>query len=254
MAAVIALAVLVGVLGAAVGSFLNVVIHRLPRRESLVRPRSRCPSCGAQLTERDNVPVVSWLALRGRCRHCGVAISPRYPLVELGTAVAFVAVAAIRGLDADLLWELPFLAALLAAAAIDLEHRIIPNLLVGPLALWGIATAVALRLDELPELAIAGGGAFALLLVAALVSPGGMGMGDVKLAGAMGLYLGESILPALFVALLAGSVVGAGIIAVKGRAGRKMTVPFGPFLALGGLVGLLAGPELVDAYRSAFLS
>lgn len=245
---------IVGVLGAVVGSFLNVVVHRLPRGESIVRPRSRCPQCGTQLADRDNVPVLSWLALRGRCRHCGVAISRRYPLVELATAAVFVLVAVIRGLDADLIWQLPFVAALLAAGAIDLDHRIIPNRIVLPMALWGAATAVALRLDELPELAVAGGGAFLALLVAALISPGGMGMGDVKLAGAMGLYLGSSILPAMLVAFLAGSVVGVGIIALKAGAGRKTGVPFGPFLALGGLVGLLAGPELIDAYRSAFLA
>lgn len=250
----VAAVALVGVFGAAVGSLLNVVVHRMPRRESIVRPRSRCPSCATELAPRDNVPVISWLALRGRCRSCGAAISPRYPLLELATAAVFVAVVLVRGVDVDLLWQLPFVATLLAAGVIDLEHRIIPNRLVAPMALWGAATALVLRLDELPELAIAGGGAFAFLLVAALISPAGMGMGDVKLAGVMGLYLGESIMPALLVAFLAGSLVGAGIIAVKGRAGRKLGVPFGPFLALGGLVGLLAGPELIDAYRSAFLS
>ena len=250
----IAAIVLVAVLGAAVGSFLNVVIHRLPRRESVVRPRSRCPACGAQLAGRDNVPVISWLVLRGRCRSCGVAISPRYPLVELATAAAFAVVAALNGIELDLLWQLPLVAALLAAGAIDLEHRIIPNRLVTPMTLWGAATALALRLDELPELAIAGGGAFAFLLVTALINPAGMGMGDVKLAGGMGLYLGASIAPAMVVAFLAGSLVGIGIIAVKGGAGRKTGVPFGPFLALGGIVGLLAGPELIDAYRSLFLS
>lgn len=245
--------VVVGVLGAATGSFLNVVIHRLPRGESVVRPRSRCPACSNQLAERDNIPVLSWLMLRGRCRSCGDPISPRYPLVELATAVAFAAVAALRGVDLDLLWALALVAGLFAAAAIDLEHRIIPNRLVIPLALWGALTATTIRLDELPELAFAGGGAFAFLLVAALVSPSGMGMGDVKLAGTMGLYLGESMVPAMLFAFLAGSLVGLAIIAVKREAGRKTAVPFGPFLALGGLVGLLAGPDLIDAYRSSFL-
>ncbi|MGI8660196.1 MAG: prepilin peptidase [Thermoleophilaceae bacterium] len=244
----------IGVLGTLVGSFLNVVVHRLPRGESVVHPRSRCPACGTQLAERDNVPVISWLVLRGRCRSCGVAISPRYPLVELATGLAFAAVVVIAGFDIDLVWQLPLVAALLAAAAIDLEHRIIPNKIVAPLVVWGALTAFALRLDELPGLAIAGGGAFAFLLVTALVNPAGMGMGDVKLAGAMGLYLGASIVPAMFVAFLAGSLIGVGIIAVKGGAGRKTGVPFGPFLALGGIVGLLAGAELIDAYRSLFLS
>jgi len=245
---------IVGLLGVVVGSFLNVVVHRLPRGESIVRPRSRCPSCGTQLAERDNVPVISWLALRGRCRSCGVAISPRYPLVELATGLAFAAVVVIAGFDIDLLWQLPLVAALLAAAAIDLEHRIIPNKIVAPLAVWGGLTALVLRLDELPELAIAGGGAFLFLLLTALINPAGMGMGDVKLAGAMGLYLGASILPAMFIAFLAGSLVGIGIIAVKGGAGRKTGVPFGPFLALGGIVGLLAGADLIEVYRSLSLS
>jgi len=242
------------VLGTLVGSFLNVVVHRLPRGESVVHPRSRCPACGTQLAERDNVPVISWLVLRGRCRFCGVAISLRYPLVELATGLAFAAVVVIAGFHIDLLWQLPLVAALLAAAAIDLEHRIIPNRLVIPMALWGGATALALRSGELAELAIAGGGAFLFLLAAALVSPAGMGMGDVKLAGAMGLYLGASILPAMFIAFLAGSLVGIGVIAVKGGAGRKTGVPFGPFLAVGGIVGLLAGADLIDAYRATFLS
>ena len=244
----------IGVLGTLVGSFLNVVVHRLPRGESVVHPRSRCPACGTQLAERDNVPVISWLVLRGRCRSCGVAISPRYPLVELATGLAFAAVVVVAGFDLDLLWQLPLVAALLAAAAIDLEHRIIPNKIVAPLVVWGALTAFVLRLDELPELAIAGGGAFLFLLLTALINPAGMGMGDVKLAGAMGLYLGASMVPAMFVAFFSGSLVGIGIIAVKGGAGRKTGVPFGPFLALGGLAGLLAGPELIDVYRSLFLT
>jgi len=244
----------IGVLGTLVGSFLNVVVHRLPRGESVVHPRSRCPACGTQLAERDNVPVISWLVLRGRCRSCGVAISPRYPLVELATGLAFAAVVVIAGFDIDLVWQLPLVAALLAAAAIDLEHRIIPNKIVAPLVVWGALTAFVLRLDELPELAIAGGGAFLFLLLTALINPAGMGMGDVKLAGAMGLYLGASMVPAMFVAFFSGSLVGIGIIAVKGGAGRKTGVPFGPFLALGGLAGLLAGPELIDVYRSLFLT
>ncbi len=244
----------IGVLGAIVGSFLNVVVHRLPRGESVVHPRSRCPACGTQLAERDNVPVISWLLLRGRCRSCGVAISARYPLVELATGLAFAAVAVIGGFDLDLLWQLPLLAALLAAAVIDLEHRIIPNKIVAPLVVWAIVTALALRLDELPELAISGAAAFLFLLLAALAYPVGMGMGDVKLAGAMGLYLGASILPAMFIAFLAGTVVGVGMIAAKGAQARKTGVPFGPFLALGGIVGLLVGGDLIEAYRSLFLS
>ena len=245
---VIAAVAVFGPIGAIVGSFLNVVIHRLPRGESVVRPRSRCPACQVEVSARDNLPILSWLLLRGRCRNCGDQISARYPLVELLTAVVFAALALARGVDRDLILELPFAALLIAVAAIDLEHRRVPNVLTGPGAVWAVAAAAALRPAELPELLIAGGAAFAALLVAALAYPGGMGMGDVKLAGVMGLFLGRDVAPALFAAFLAGALVGLAIIARQGRAARKTAVPFAPFLALGGLVGLLAGPELVDAY------
>jgi len=241
-------------MGAAIGSFLNVVIHRLPRRESLVHPRSRCPSCETQIAAYDNLPVVSWLLLRGRCRTCAEPISPRYPAVELLTAVSFAAVAAARGLDADLIVLLPFAAVLVAVAGIDLDHRIVPNRIVVPAAIFGIAASAFVRLDELPELLIAGGGAFMFLLLAALAYPGGMGMGDVKLAGVMGLYLGLSVVPALFIAFLAGTAVGVAKIAREGSEARKSGVPFAPFLALGGLVALVAGPELIELYEDNFLS
>jgi leader peptidase (prepilin peptidase) / N-methyltransferase len=245
--------VLIGLLGAAVGSFLNVVIHRLPRGESLVKPRSRCPGCETTLRAVDNVPLVSWLALRGRCRKCGAAISPRYPIVEAVTAAAFVAVALARGVDNDLFLELPFAAVLVAVAAIDLEHRIVPNRIVVPAAIFGLVAAALVERGQLPELLIAGGAAFTALLVAALAYPAGMGMGDVKLAGIMGLYLGAAVAPALLAAFAAGAGVGGAILARDGAAARKRALPFAPFLALGGLVGLLAGPELVHLYQSRFL-
>jgi leader peptidase (prepilin peptidase)/N-methyltransferase len=240
--------------GAAIGSFLNVVIHRLPRSQSLAHPRSRCPGCGVEIRPRDNVPVLSWLALRGRCRGCGEAISLRYPAVELVTALAFVAVVAANGLSPRLWALLPFTAMLVAVAFIDLEHRIVPNRILLPMAVWALATGVLFRLGELPSLLIAGAAAFTFLLVAALAYPAGMGMGDVKLAGVMGLYLGASVAPALFVAFVAGSLIGIAIVARLGAAGRKQRVPFAPFLALGGLVGVLAGSELVELYTSHFLA
>ncbi len=164
----------------------------------------------------------------------------------------FVAVTLVRGFD-ELLWELPLVAAMVAIATIDLEHRIIPNRIVLPLALYGVLIAALLRPGELPELAIAGAAAFTFLFVAALAYPAGMGMGDVKLAGAMGLYLGVSVIPALFAAFLTGTVVGVAIIAREGAAARKKGVPFGPFLALGGLLAVLAGPEVIDLYQKIFL-
>jgi leader peptidase (prepilin peptidase) / N-methyltransferase len=229
------------------------VIHRLPRGESLVHPRSRCPGCGTQIAGYDNVPIVSWLALRGRCRHCGEPISPRYPAVELLTALVFAAVVLVRGFDDDLILELPFVAALIALAAIDLDHKLLPNRIVYPLAAYGLIATLLVDRGDLVEHLIAGAGAFGFLLAAVIAYPAGMGMGDVKLAGAMGLYLGVSVIPALLVAFLSGSLVGVLILAREGAAARKKAIPFGVFLALGGIVGVLAGPELIDLYESNFL-
>jgi len=240
------------ILGAVVGSFLNVVIHRLPRGESIVSPRSRCPRCGTLIAPRDNVPLLSWLALRGRCRGCGASISPRYPLVELLTAAVFAVVVAVRGPVPELLLDLPFAAALIAVGAIDLDHRIVPNRIVVPAALWGLLAGALVRLDRMPELLLAGAIAFVLMLLAALAYPAGMGLGDVKLAGVMGLFLGVAVAPALFAAFAAGSLLGLALIARHGQKGRKMALPFAPFLAAGGILGLVAGPELVDLYLRSF--
>jgi leader peptidase (prepilin peptidase)/N-methyltransferase len=243
----------VGILGAAVGSFLNVVAYRLPRGESLVAPRSRCPACEAPIAPHDNVPVLSWLLLRGRCRACGASISVRYPLVEALTAAVFAAVAVVRGVDSRLALELPFAAMLIAVASIDLERKVIPNKILLPAAVYGVACAALVATGELPELLIAGAAAFLALLLIALAYPAGMGMGDVKLAGVMGLYLGSAVAPALLVAFLAGTLVGLGVMLQQGAGARKKGVPFGPFLAVGGVVGLLAGPELVDLYLDSFV-
>jgi leader peptidase (prepilin peptidase) / N-methyltransferase len=242
-----------GVFGAVLGSFLNVVIHRLPRGESLASPGSRCPRCGTPVKPYDNVPVISWLVLRGRCRHCGAPISARYPIVELLTALVFAAVVAVRGFDNDLFLELPFVAALIGLAGIDLDHRLLPNKIVYPMAAYGVVATLLVEREDLVEHLIAGAGAFAFLLAALLAYPRGMGMGDVKLAGAMGLYLGLSVIPALLTAFLTGSVVGLAIIAREGTSARKKAVPFGVFLAIGGIVGVLVGPDLVDVYKTNFL-
>jgi len=244
---------LAGVLGAALGSFFNVVIWRLPRGESLVAPRSACPSCGTPIRAYDNVPVLSWLLLRGRCRDCSSAISSRYPLVELGTALLLAGVVVAKGADRDVWLGLAFAALLVPVIFIDLDHRIIPNqlMLIGTVA--APAILLATEPDALVEHGIAAVAAGGFFLVAALAYPAGMGMGDVKLAFVMGLFLGRAVGPALFVALLAGSLVGAAIIAHKGaKEGRKTAVPFGPFLALGGLGGLFAGDALVELYLDTF--
>jgi leader peptidase (prepilin peptidase)/N-methyltransferase len=250
---VVAEIVIAGILGAVIGSFLNVVAYRLPRGESLVRPRSRCPSCGTPVRAVDNVPILSWLLLRGRCRSCRAEIGLRYPAVEALTAVTFAAIVAARGLDDGLVLELPFAALLIALACIDLDHRLLPNKIVYPMAAYGVVATAVLDSGALPEHLIAGAGAFLFLFLAVLAYPAGMGMGDVKLAGAMGLYLGVSIVPALLVAFLLGTLAGLVILAREGVEARKKAVPFGVFLALGGIAAVLAGPELIDAYQSAFL-
>lgn len=241
------------VAGLVAGSFFNVVIARLPRHESLLRPRSRCPHCGHPVRPYDNVPVVSWLLLRGRCRDCGEPISGRYPLVELLTAALFAAVVIDTGANEHVWLGLALVAVLVPVAFIDLDHRIIPNAIVLPGAVAAVAIVAATEPSKLAEHLIAGAAAAGFLLVAVLAYPRGMGMGDVKLAGVLGLYLGRSVGPAMLVALLSGTVVGVVIIARKGAAeGRKTAVPFGPFLALGGLVGLFFGPDIVDWYLDSF--
>jgi leader peptidase (prepilin peptidase) / N-methyltransferase len=240
--------------GLIAGSFINVVIARLPAGESLVRPRSRCPHCGAAVRPYDNVPVLSWLILRGRCRDCGGPISARYPLVEALTAVLLVAVVARFGTDEDALLGLALVLVLVPVTFIDLERQIIPNKLVLVGAIAAVAIVAATEPDELPEHLIAGAAAGGFLLLAALAYPRGMGMGDVKLAAMLGLFLGASVAPAMLAAMLAGSIAGGVIIARKGtQEGRKTKVPFGPFLALGALVGLFVGPEIVDWYSDTFL-
>jgi len=244
---------LAAVVGAIFGSFLNVVAYRLPRGESLSRPRSRCPQCQTPIRPYDNVPVVSWLALRGRCRSCRAPISARYPLVEAMTGLLCALVVIAKGPDEDALLGLALVLLLIPITLIDLDHRIIPN----RLTLLGAIVAPALVAyadpDRLPEHLIAGVAAGGFFLLALLAYPRGMGMGDVKLAAVLGLFLGRAVGPALFVALVAGTLVGAAVIARKGaREGRKTAVPFGPFLALGGVVALFAGDAMVDWYLSTF--
>jgi leader peptidase (prepilin peptidase)/N-methyltransferase len=242
-----------GIGGLLIGSFLNVVAHRLPRGESLLRPRSRCPQCQTQLRAIDNVPVLSWVFLRGRCHHCGTSISARYPIVELTTGALYVAVVASQDDAVRIVLGLLLVTALVPITLIDLELRLIPNLITGPAALAAVVAIAALDTDFLPEALIAGAAAGGFFLLAALMYPRGMGMGDVKLAGMLGLYLGKAVAPAIFIALIGGVAVGAAVIARKGAAeGRKTAVPFGPFLALGGIIAFFAGADLVDAYLNNF--
>jgi leader peptidase (prepilin peptidase) / N-methyltransferase len=246
MAAVVAFAFLLGLVA---GSFVTAVAHRVPRGISIVAARSKCPGCGATIAAYDNVPVASWVLLRGRARCCGEPISPRYPLTELMLGLLFAATVLVYWDEpAEAAIGLVFLTMLAAVTLTDLERRIIPNkiLLVG--AIVCLAIAVPTDPGGLPERAIAAAAAGGLLFATALIYPQGMGLGDVKLTATMGLFLGRAVAPALLFALLAGSIVGLALIARHGSEARKMTIPFGPFLALGGVVGLLAGEQVLDAY------
>jgi leader peptidase (prepilin peptidase)/N-methyltransferase len=246
-------AALAGILGAVIGSFLNVVAYRLPRGESLLHPGSRCPRCETPIKPYDNVPVLGWILLRGRCRACGAPISWRYPAVEAITGLLCAAVVLRFGADPDAWLGLALVLLLVPITLIDLDFQIIPNKLTGLGAAVAIALVLATRSDELAAHLIAGVAAGGFLLVAALIYPSGMGMGDVKLAGVLGLFLGRAVGPAMLVALATGSLVGMGIIAVKGaKEGRKTRIPFGPWLAFGGIVGLFAGDAIVDWYLDSF--
>lgn len=236
--------------GLVLGSFLNVVIYRLPLQESLVRPGSHCPKCGAAIRWYDNVPVAGWLALRGRCRDCSEPISPRYMVVEAMTGIAFALAAWHFGLTWRLFLAWFFLAVLVAVAFIDYDHMIIPDKLVLPGAAIGLAASIGLQPGHwwVYLVAAAGGAVFFLLLV--LLWPGGgMGMGDVKMALFMGAVLGTSMLVALFAAFLFGSILGVYLIASR-RGSRKTKVPFGPFLAMGGALALFLGDTIIRAYSS----
>jgi leader peptidase (prepilin peptidase) / N-methyltransferase len=250
---VIAAAVLAFLGGLMVGSFVTVVAHRVPRGESIVGPRSRCPGCGVQIAAYDNLPVASWLFLRGRARCCGVAISPRYPLTELLVGLLYAGTVLVLWDDpTELALGLVFVPMLVAITLTDIERRIIPNRILLVAGVAAVAIAAVGDLESLPVRLIAGAGAGALLFLAALAYPKGMGLGDVKLAATMGLFLGRNVIPALFVALLVGSLVGLAMIAREGASARKRTIPFGPFLALGGVTGLLLGDQLVDLYLGTF--
>jgi leader peptidase (prepilin peptidase) / N-methyltransferase len=245
--------ILLFLFGLPIGSFLSVVAHRVPRAESVVGGRSRCPACGAQIAAYDNVPVLSWLALRGRARCCDASISARYPLTELATAALFAATAVVLWDDpVELLLGLVFTAMLVAITLTDLERRIIPNKVLLAGAIAAVAVAAVADPGSLPERAIAAAADGGLLFAVALAYPRGMGLGDVKLAAAMGLFLGRSVAPALLIGFAAGALYGLALIALRGAAARKQAIPFGPFLALGGVVALLAGEEMVDWYLGTF--
>lgn len=250
----ILLIVLCGVIGLAIGSFLNVVIWRVPRGESVVRPASACPGCGTEIRAWDNVPLLSWVLLRGRCRSCNEPISVRYPLVELGTALVFAGAAAWFGTT----WTLPaflYLGAIsVALAMIDIDVKRLPDAIVKPSYLVGAALlAAAAVLAGSPEVllraAIGGLVMFALYFAIVFAYPKGMGWGDVKLAGLLGMFLGflgwKELATGAFLAFLVGGVVG---IALMAAGKRKVKIPFGPYMLAGAWLGILVGPIIADWY------
>ncbi len=237
------------VFGLILGSFLNVVIYRLPRHESLARPGSHCPGCGVGIHWHDNLPVASWLILRGRCRACGKSISIRYPVVEAMTGVLFGLAAWRFGEQWSLLVAWAFIAALIAVAFIDYDHMIIPNKIVLPGTVLGLAASVALDPQAWWVYLVSSAGAALFIFTLAMVWPGGMGPGDIKMALFMGSVLGTSVIVGLFLGFLSGSLVSVYLMVVK-KASRKTKVPFGPFLAFGAIVALFLGSLIIDSYMN----
>jgi leader peptidase (prepilin peptidase) / N-methyltransferase len=246
----LALAAIAFAPGLAIGSFLNVVAARVPLRRSIVAPGSACPSCEKPIAPRDNVPVLSYLFLRGRCRSCTAKISWKYPAVELVTAL-LVAGSFLRfGLTAHAAIAAFFCAVLVAVSVTDLERRVIPNRIVLPAAAALLIAQTAV--DPSAEWVLGAFGAALFLFLAALAYPGGMGMGDVKLALLLGAATGRYVTVALMIGMLSALVPSVVLVARHGKAGRKMTIPFGPFLALGGVVGVFAGAQILHAYFNIY--
>ena len=255
------LVVCTALVGLVIGSFLNVVIWRVPRGESVVSPPSHCPGCGHEVRPRDNIPVVSWLLLRGRCRDCGTRISIRYPLVEAGTAVVFAVLTLAIGFEPELPAFLYLGAIGVALTMIDIDVKRLPDAIVLPsylvaAALLTVAAAVDGRWEDLLRAGLGMVALYAFYFLLALVYPAGMGFGDVKLAGVLGIYLGwlgwAEVVTGGFLGFLFGGVVGGGLVLVR-RAGRKSKLPFGPFMLAGALVAILWGGALADLYLDTVL-
>jgi leader peptidase (prepilin peptidase)/N-methyltransferase len=246
------LVVIAVVYGLIIGSFLNAWAWRLAHDEKITDGRSACPTCGHQIRAYDNIPVVSWLVLRGRCRDCDAPISWRYPAGEALTAVVFGAVAAVDGLTWLLVPHLVFVAALILVSQVDLEVRIIPDIIILPAAVIGLPLMIALGDGPWWEWPLAGAAAAAVLFLVSeayyrLRHVEGMGMGDVKMALCMGVYLGAAVIPALFIGFVSGAVIGVAVVALR-KGDGKTAIPFGPFLAAGAIIALLIGQALIDAY------
>ncbi len=235
--------------GAITGSFLNVVIYRLPRKESLAAPGSHCPRCKEPVKWYDNIPIVSYMVLQGQCRNCGQPITPRYPTVETLTGALWVVAGIQFGMDWPLLPALLLISVLIAIFYIDLDHYIIPNVIVLPAAVIGLAANVAISPGDWWVYVVAGLGAGIFFLAVALLYPGGsgMGFGDVKLACMLGFFLGGAILPGLFLSFAIGAFSGIFLL-LTGQKGRKSRIPFGPFMAIGSIIALFYGDRLLELW------
>ena len=248
-------------LGLLIGSFLNVVIWRVPRGESIAQPSSHCPDCGNPVRPRDNIPVVSWVLLRGRCRDCDAPISRRYPLVEAATGVVFAVMAVRFGFNPVLPAYLYLAAIGVALWMIDLDVKRLPNAIVLPSyvvasALLAVASAVTGEWGDLLRAGLGMAALYGFYFLLALIYPAGMGFGDVKLSGVLGLYLGylgwAEVVTGGFLAFLLGGIAGIGLLLVR-KAGRKSQIPFGPFMLLGALLAILWGGALADLYLDSML-
>ena len=275
--------IIAGAFGAIIGSFLNVVIHRVPRDESIVFPHSRCPSCGSVIAFYDNIPVISYLVLLGKCRSCKAPISIRYPAVELLTALLFVAVTWHDGLTVALPFDLIFAAALMALVFIDAEHMILPNVITYPGMIFAMVARVAIpflsgapHFDDLGSLsqgplatypiwvvsligaiigALMGGGSLWLMgwTWEKLRGVEAMGLGDVKMMFMVGAYLGWRLtILTIFMGVLSGSIIGIVLMMRQGKRDMQMLLPFGVFLGIGSIVALLVGPSIVEWYAGQF--
>lgn len=240
------------VYGLVIGSFLNAWAWRLAHNEKITSGRSACPACGHQIRAYDNIPIVSWLRLRGRCRDCGAAISWRYPAGEALTAVVFGAVAAVDGLTWLLVPHLIFVATMILVSQVDLEIRIIPDVVILPSAVIGLPLMIVFGDGPWWEWPMAAAAAAAALFLIGeayyrLRQVEGMGLGDVKMALCMGVYLGATVVPALFIGFVGGAVIGVTVLALR-KVDSKTAIPFGPFLAAGAIIAVLVGQTIIDAY------
>ncbi len=235
-------------LGACIGSFLNVCIYRLPRNESVVYQPSHCPGCDSRLRIPDLMPILSYILLRGRCRHCGIRISAQYPLVELATGLLFLTAYITWGISWHTASMWVFLALLAAVSVVDMQHRIIPDQMLLTGTILGLPLVLLTSVSHLINGVIGFFAAGLLLLAIAFVSRGGMGGGDIKLSAVMGLFLGwQGVLIALFLSFLIGGLAGIFLL-ITGTRGRKDAIPFGPCLALGGLIAAFYGQQIITGY------